>query len=162
MRREFQIEKTFIFFFAITVISFMSCDNRTEFEQYQKFEKQTWHRFNIIKFEVPVVDTRTAFDITLVIRHLPEFKIKELPVNATFYMPSGEIRSAEHIIKFTDKAGESLSECLGDLCDLSFILREGFVFPETGTVRVEIENKWPRLELPGILEVGLILQKSQK
>ena len=140
----------------------MSCDNRTEFEQYKKLENQSWNRFNIIKFEVPVNDIKTAFDITLVIRHLPEFKIKELPVNATFYMPSGEIRSAEHIIKFTDKAGESLSECLGDLCDLSFILREDFIFPETGTVRVEIENKWPRLELPGILEVGLILQKSQK
>jgi len=161
MRRGFQIEKTFIFFCAVTVISFMSCVNRTEFEQYQKFEKQSWNRFNIIKFEVPVNDIKTAFDITLVIRHLPEFKIKELPVNVTMYMPSGEIRSAEHIIKFTDNAGESLSECLGDLCDLSFVLRDGFIFPEIGTVRIEIENKWPRLELPGILEVGLILQKSQ-
>jgi gliding motility-associated lipoprotein GldH len=141
---------------------FFSCVSHIEFEQYKKFEKQSWNRFNIIKFEVPVDDTKNAFDITLVIRHLPEFKIKELPVNVTFYMPSGEIRSVEHIIKFTDNAGESLSECLGDLCDLSFMLREGFIFPDKGTVRVEIENKWPRLELPGILEVGLVLQKSQK
>ena len=150
-----------IFLFAFMVI-FFSCVSHIEFEQYKKFEKQSWNRFNIIKFEVLVNDIKTDFDITLVIRHLPEFKIKELPVNVTFYMPSGEIRSAEHIIKFTDNAGESLSECLGDLCDLSFMLRKGFIFPENGTVRVEIENKWPRLELPGILEVGLVLQKSQK
>jgi hypothetical protein len=76
-------------------------------------------------------------------------------------MPSGEMRSAEHIVKFTGKDGSNLSECLGDLCDLSFILRESFVFPETGTVRIEIENKWPRIELPGILEVGLVLKKAK-
>ena len=108
------------------------------------------------------MDTQNAFDIVLVIRHLPEFKIKELPVNVTIYLPSGEMRTAEHILNFTDKDGNSLSECLGDLCDITFPLREDFIFPEAGTVRIEIENKWPRLELPGILEVGLILEKSQK
>jgi gliding motility-associated lipoprotein GldH len=147
---------------SVIFFSVISCDSRTKFEQYQKFEKQTWHRFNIVKFEVPVTTTNDAFDMMLVIRHLPELKIKELPVNVTMYMPSGEMRSAEHIIKFTGDDGKPQSECLGDLCDLSFTFRQGFVFPETGKVRIEIENKWPRIELPGILEVGLMLQKSQK
>jgi gliding motility-associated lipoprotein GldH len=160
MRRGFQVEKTFIFFCAVTVISFMSCDNRTEFEQYQKFEKQSWNRFNILKFEVPVDDTQTAFDIILSLRHLPEFQIKEFPINLTIYMPSGEIRTAEQILNFIDNDGKTRSECLGDYCDIFFTLREDFVFQEKGTVRIEIENKWPRLELPGVLEVGLMIQKA--
>jgi gliding motility-associated lipoprotein GldH len=153
---KFKIVVALLLMFEVT-----SCLNQKEFEHYQKFAKQSWHRFNIIKFEVPVDNTQNAFDIVLVIRHLPELKIKELPVNVTMYMPSGEIRSAEHIIKFTDSNGEPQSKCLGDLCDLSFTIREGFIFPETGTVRIEIENKWPRIELPGILEIGLLV-KSHK
>ena len=136
------------------VITLFSCSPRKEFEQYQKLEKQSWNRFNILKFDVPVEDTLNSFDIAVVIRHLPEFKIKELPVNATFYMPSGEIRTADHVLSFTSKDGNSLSECLGDLCDISFTLRQDFIFPETGTVRIEIENKWPGLNCRGFWRWG--------
>lgn len=149
--------KIFYLLFFMCVI--ISCDNQKVFEEYQKFEKQSWHRFNILKFTVPVNDIQKPFKIDLIIRHLPEFRIKELPVNMTLYLPSGEIRTAEHILEFTTDNGESLSKCLGDLCDISFVLREEILFQETGTIRIEIENKWPKLELPGILEVGLILKK---
>jgi gliding motility-associated lipoprotein GldH len=139
----------------------ISCQNDKTFEQYKKLDKQSWNRFNILKFEIPVHDTQTPVDIVLAIRHLPEFQIRELPINMTIYMPSGEMRSAEEVLKFTEKDGKSRSECLGDLCDITFNLREDFTFSETGTVRIEIENKWPKVELPGILEVGLILRKSK-
>ena len=124
-------------------------------------EKQSWNRFNILKFEIPVNDTQSSVDIMLAIRHLPEFQVKELPINLTIYMPTGEMRSAEEVLNFTEKSGESRSECLGDLCDITFILREDFTFSEPGKVRIEIENKWPKVELPGILEVGLIARKSK-
>ena len=55
-------------------------------------DKQSWNRFNILKFEIPVNDTQTPVDIVLAIRHLPEFQIRELPINMTIYMPSGEMR----------------------------------------------------------------------
>jgi gliding motility-associated lipoprotein GldH len=149
------------FLLFLMVIALLSCNNRKEFEQYQKFEKQSWHRFNIVKFEVPVSDIRNPYNIELIIRHLPEFIIKDLPTNVTIYTPSGEMRTSEHILNFTGTDGKNLSKCLGDLCDITFNLREDFVFPEPGTYQIEIENKWPKLELPGILEVGLILEKSQ-
>ncbi len=152
----------FLFIF-LTGLSFcmISCQNDQIFKDYKKISKQSWNRFNILKFEIPVNDTQTPVDILLAIRHLPEFQIRELPVNVTIYMPSGEIRSAEDILRFKDKDGQILSECLGDLCDISFTLRKGFVFQEPGKVRIEIENKWPRVELPGILEVGLLIRHSK-
>lgn len=148
---------------VLTGLSFcmFSCRNDKIFEQYQKMEKQSWNRFNILKFEIPVNDTQSSVDIMLAIRHLPEFQVTELPINITIYLPTGEMRSAEEVLNFTEKSGESRSECLGDLCDITFILREDFTFSEPGKVRIEIENKWPKVELPGILEVGLIARKSK-
>jgi gliding motility-associated lipoprotein GldH len=145
----------------LTLVAFTACTQQKLFEQFQKFDKQSWNRFNILKFDVPVKDTINTFDIIFSIRHFPEFSIKELPINLTIYMPSGEMRTAEHLLIFTDKEGNKLSECLGDLCDISFPVRESFVFPESGTVRIEIENKWSKLDLPGIMEAGLILKRSK-
>jgi gliding motility-associated lipoprotein GldH len=162
MKPEYRISCLRIFYLFIFMIVILSCDNRKIFEEYQKFEKQSWHRFNILKFDVPVKDTQNAFQIELNIRHLPEFKIREMQINMTIYMPSGEIRTAEHTLSFTTKEGESLSECLGYLCDISFMLRNDFIFQEAGTYKFEIENKWPKLELPGILEVGLRINRSNK
>lgn len=144
-----------------TLVAFTTCTQQKFFEQYRKLDQQSWNRFNILKFEVPVKDTINTFDIIISIRHFPEFSVEELPINLTIYMPSGEMRTADHVLNFTDKEGNKLSECLGDLCDISFPVREGLVFPGTGTVRIEIENKWPKLELPGIMEAGLILKRSK-
>jgi gliding motility-associated lipoprotein GldH len=146
---------------SLMALILFSCGERKLFEQYQKFEKQSWHRFNILKFEVPVSDTINPYDIDLAIRHLPEFNVSEFNINMTIYLPSGEMRTAIHELKFTDKEGKQLSECLGDFCDLSLNLRKEFIFNSAGTVRIEIENKWSKIELPGILEVGLIIKKSK-
>ncbi|MBM3437443.1 MAG: hypothetical protein FJY07_14650 [Bacteroidetes bacterium] len=139
----------------------LSCSEKNVFEQYQKLDKQSWNRFNILKFEVPVTDSVNEFDVFLAIRHLPEFQVKEFTVNMTLYAPSGEVRTANHVIEFTDKEGNSLSECLGDFCDILIPLREDFVFPEKGTIRFEIENKYPKIELPGILEVGFVVKRTK-
>jgi len=155
--------KPHLLFILLAGLSFsmISCRSDKTFEQYKKLDKQSWNRFNILKFEIPISDTQTTVDIILALRHLPEFQIMELPINMTIYMPSGEMRTAEEVLKFIEKDGKRLSECLGDLCDITFNLREDFTFSETGTVRIEIENKWTKVELPGILEVGLILRTSE-
>lgn len=138
-----------------------SCGERILFEKYQKFETQSWNRFKILEFEIPVSDTINAFDIFMEIRHLPEFALQELKINLTIYMPSGEMRTADHLIEFTDQNGDRISQCLGDLCDLSVPLREDFIFPEPGTYRIAIENKYPKIELPGILEAGLAIKRPE-
>jgi gliding motility-associated lipoprotein GldH len=144
-----------------SAIALISCGKPKLFEQYQKFDYQSWNRFNILKFDVPVNDTIHEFDVILAIRHLPEFQVKGFNLNMTIYMPSGEMRTANHENIYYDKEGNRLSECLGDLCDISILLRKDFIFPERGIIRFEIENKYPKIELPGILEVGLIVKRSK-
>ncbi len=77
-------------------------------------------------------------------------------------MPSGEMRTADYSFKIKDKEGKILSECLGDYCDIKFLLRGGFRFSEPGIVKFEIENKMTKIETPGIIEVGLIIEKSKE
>ncbi|MCD4729327.1 MAG: gliding motility lipoprotein GldH [Bacteroidales bacterium] len=149
------------FWLLLVLLTFsFGCSNRKVFEEFKKFDKVSWHRFNYLEFEVPVEDTDSEFDIYISLRHLPEFPHKQLPVNFTIYSPSGEMRTADHMLELNDDEGNSLSKCLGDFCDVSILVREDFKFSETGTFKFRIENKWKKVDLPGIMEVGLLIKKS--
>jgi len=147
----------------IFIISFLltSCGNKTIFEEYRKFDNLSWQRFNYLNFEVPIENIDAEYDILIAIRHLPEIPYKEMKINITFYLPAGEMRTADHVFELVDKEGNSLSECLGDFCDVSFPVRKNFVFSEPGLVKFKIENKYTKTEMPGIMEVGLIIRKAE-
>ena len=148
----------YISLFLIFFIS--SCSDSKVFEDYHKFDDLSWNRFNNQKFDVPIEDTETEYDIFIAFRHLPGIPYKEIKINFTMHLPDGEFRTANHILELTDKEGNSLSNCLGDFCDISFPVRKGFTFSESGIVRFEIENKYTKVEMPGIVEVGLIIKKA--
>jgi len=148
---------------VIFVITFLlsSCGNRTVFEEYKKFDNLSWQRFDYLNFKVPIENTDAEYDILVAFRHLPEIPYREIRINFTFYLPSGEMRTSDHIFELVDKDGNKLSECLGDFCDISFPVRKNFVFSEPGIVKFQIENKYTKIEMPGIMEVGLILKRSK-
>ena len=101
-------KKVISFLSFIILLVLMSCSSRPVFEQYHKFSKMTWERFDYVKFNVPVENVDEEYDISLVIRHLPEFQLKTLPINFTMYMPSGEMRTFDTDLDFFDKDGKSL------------------------------------------------------
>jgi gliding motility-associated lipoprotein GldH len=140
----------------------VSCANNKVFEQYHKFEKFSWNRFDFVKFEVNIEDMETDYDIYLSFRHLPEYPYHNIDFNFTIYTPSDEMRTSDFEIDIFDKQGERLSECLGDYCDLKIPVRKGFRFSEPGLAKFEIENRMTKLETPGVIEVGLIIEKSGK
>jgi len=146
-------------FMALLFVSF-GCSQKKVFEEYKKFDKLSWYRFDILEFEVPVQNIETSYDIYIQLRHLPEFPHKQLPINFTIYSPTGEMRSADQLLELNDKEGNSLSKCLGDFCDVSIMVREGITFYEPGIYKFIIENKWKKVDLPGIMEVGLLIKKT--
>ncbi|NOX48906.1 MAG: gliding motility lipoprotein GldH [Chlorobi bacterium] len=148
--------------FAVAILLLISCSDQKVFEQYHKFEKFSWNRFEFVDFETQIEDTESEYDIYLNLRHLPEYPYRNFDFNFTIYTPSGEMRTSNYEIKLYDNQGNRLSECLGDYCDMKIPVRKGFRFSEPGTVKFEIENRMTKLETPGVMEVGLIIEKSEK
>lgn len=151
------------YYWLLLALFFVStgCDNQKVFEEYKKFENLSWYRFDFLEYEVQIEDVEKIYDIYISLRHLPEFPHKELPVNLTIYSPSGEMRTADYMLELNDDEGKSLSKCLGDLCDVSILVRKELKFSETGIFNFRLENKWKKVDLPGIMEVGLLIKKSE-
>lgn len=153
------MKKLFIVLAAF-VLAFTSCREPTVFREYRKIDNMSWNRFNFIEFEVPVEEgDKLDFDLTL--RHHTAFPYDKLFVNITFYLPDGEFRSANYAFDLKDKDGNWLADGMGELWDIELPIRSEMQFSETGTCKVRLENQYPKVETPGIIELGLIVKRSK-
>ena len=77
------MKRNLIFFGLVScLLLFLSgCTNQTIYKEFKEMETFTWQRFNFLEFEVTIKETDPVYDISLVFRHLPELKIKQLPIN---------------------------------------------------------------------------------
>lgn len=163
LNKNFAIEKINVILLIIGITFLLSCSGeKTIFEKYHQFPNLTWNRFEFVTFEVPVEDVSAAYDIFLTLRHIPEMQFPELVFNITMFLPGEEMRTADYTLGLFDSEGRQLSNCLGDLCDITMPIRQEFYFSEPGTVTIEIENKFTKMELPGMMKVGLIVKKAAK
>jgi gliding motility-associated lipoprotein GldH len=144
------------------IISFLlaSCGNKVVFRQYNKMENVSWNRFDIQHFDVPV-EKDDVLDFYLAIRHHTDFPFDKIWVNVTFYMPDGATRSRDYDFDLKDENGNWLGEGMGELWDIEFPLHKEMAFNKPGICKVRVENKNSKYETPGIVEVGLVVKKSE-
>jgi gliding motility-associated lipoprotein GldH len=153
------MKRLILFISALILIT--ACDSRTIYREYRKFDNVSWNRMNILKFEVPVT-AGEELDFSLFLRHHTDFPYDKLYVNITFYSPEGDMRTAEYDFKLKDDKGNWLADGMGELWDIELPIRQNMLFSAGGICKVQIENKYSKIETPGIVEVGLIARRSEK
>ncbi len=152
----------YLILFTLTTLTFSSCSNKPEFEQYHKFENNTWNRFDFVTFEFPVTDAKQEYDVYFVFRYLPDYPENKFKFVFTTYKPSGEMRSSEHRLWTISSDAKFQGKDKGDYIEIKTPVTEEISFPETGIAKFEIENKMTKLHTPGIYEAGLIIEKSKE
>ncbi len=146
-------------FAVLLLLLLFSCGQPVVFKEYKTFENVSWNRFDYLYFEFPV-KAGDKLDFYLALRHHTFLPYDFLDVNITFYMPGGEMRSAEYHFELKDKDGNWKADAMGELWDIELPIREDLAFYKDGVCKVRMENKMIRTETPGIVEVGLIARKS--
>lgn len=137
-----------------------SCNQAKIYEKHIDNDRITWNRFDVKTFKVNIEDVSTGYDFYVAIRHLTDVPFKFITIKFTIYTPSGEVRMMEHKILLKDDEGKLLGDGMGDLWDLVYPVREGLQFTEPGTCTVEISSTMSQANLPGIMQVGLIVKKA--
>lgn len=154
--------KTILAGLLTSIIILTSCYRESVvFREYIEMDNMTWNRFDILEFEVPVKEN-DVFDFKLFLRHHTDFPYDKLFVNITFYSPGGDMRSRDYDFDLKDYRGDWLAKGMGELWDVEILIRKEMPFFENGICKVRIENKYPKFDTPGIIEIGLIVQKSGK
>ena len=139
-----------------------SCSKQKVFEKYIDIENYKWKRTNVIKFDVPIEDVTTNYDVTLAIRHTSYYPYANIRVNVTTTYPAGDMRTKDHNVFLRNTDGTFKGEGAGDLWDITYPVMTDVTFPEKGTYVFEVQNVMPIIELSDIMDVGLIIRKAKK
>ncbi len=138
----------------------VSCDKAKIYEKHLDNDRITWNRFDVKTFKVDIEDISSSYDFYIAIRHITAFPLDHIDIEFNIYTPSGEVRLLEQTIKLKDGEGNWLGDGMGDMWDFTRLIREDFRFNEAGTCTVEISSTMPQADLPGILQVGLIVRRK--
>jgi gliding motility-associated lipoprotein GldH len=138
-----------------------SCDKAKVYEKYLDNERITWNRFDVKTFHVPIEDVSSSYDFYVVIRHVDAFPLDFLHLKFIISTASGETRTIDQKVMLKSKDGKWLGDGMGDLWDVSYLFRKGLKITEPGTCTLEISSAMSQADLPGIMQVGLVVRKGR-
>lgn len=152
--------KKTLFLISVVFVTLISCNPDRVFEQHNKIDNNTWNRFKSLKFNVKIEEAGN-YDILVAIRHANYYQFKNVNIDFAMYSPSGEERVMPVTLMLRGEDNKFLGEGSGDIWDISIPVMENVNMADTGTYRFEIDNVMPVYDLPGIMEVGLIIDPAK-
>ena len=145
--------------FIAFILVVIGCQEDQPNEVYYQFQNATWQRFNILGFEIQVEESDEPYKIIFFARHNQDFPYQALDFNMVMNTPSGEERINEYRLKVKSRAGKLLGNCDEEICEVAIVLKKEIYFNKSGLLVVDLENLTPRMETPGLLGVGVRIEK---
>jgi gliding motility-associated lipoprotein GldH len=152
-----------IYFYLLLLPLILSgCKKNHEIISYHKFYDRTWSRFEIIRFDIPIVDIVKPYDVLFFANHTKDYEFDNLGFNMVMTTPSGEERIKEYKFLLKNKTGGFTSTCNQDSCTATIVLKRGVHMEKKGMLRIEIETLIPRLQINALLGIGIRLVPSDQ
>lgn len=144
------MKKLVLFAFALFVI--LSCDKKQVYRDFENgIQSERWSEKDVKVHEFEIdVDNRN-YDVFIEISHVLGTEMNEFPVLFEVVKPDGTIEKGEVLVNFKN------SECLGDVCDVKFLVKEK-VKLNKGKYKVSFSPKSKFGFVPNIIGVGLSVE----
>ena len=152
--------KKIILFVPVLLIVMLACNPDRVFEQHNKIDDHTWNRFKSQKFNAKI-EKEGNYDIIVAIRHANYYQYKNVNIDFAMYSPNGEEKIKPVSLMLRGEDNKFVGEGSGDIWDFTFPVMENVHLLDTGIYRFEIDNVMPIYDLPGIMEVGLIIDPAK-
>ncbi len=140
-------------------IFFSSCDTNNIYNQYVNIPDDIWNMQNIVEFNPDIRDTSSIFNIYVHIRNTGEYPMSNLFLFVKTTSPQGFFVKDTFECVLTDYKGKWLGKGFGSVWNNKILYKENVIFPSTGNYLFQFEQAMRINELPGIIDVGLSIEK---
>ncbi len=148
--------------FITLLLFFGSCNQNRIYREYIKdFPAYHWSSKNVCEFSPKIEDTSVKYNIYFLLRHVYGFQNKNIKINVEIISPTGKTFSKDYVVQVFKNKKEYISDCGGDLCDLTTLIEKQFTFLEKGVYTVKIKNVSVLDPLLNVMEVGLAVEISE-
>lgn len=155
------MQKSLVPFCFLLLGSFFlfSCDSNRIFEKNHEIPGNNWAADQKIKFEVDITDTVSGNHVFINLRHAGNYSYSNLFlfINTTF--PDGKTTKDTAECILADDKGKWFGKGIGDMWEARILFKRNVRFSQSGTYVFEYEQAMRIDKLPGIMDVGLRIEK---
>ena len=144
----------------LLIVSVVSCNPDLVYERNQRIPGNEWSRYYISVFEVEITDTVAAHNLHINMRNTGEYPLSNLFLFISATSPGGSYNRDTIELILAGPSGKWTGRGFGSVWQNRFPYRQYVRFPERGIYKFEIEQAMRIEELPGILDVGLRVEKA--
>jgi gliding motility-associated lipoprotein GldH len=152
------IGKTLGLLILIALFSF-SCNKNRVYQKYIEIPNSVWEVGNVAQYEIDISDTISRHNVFVNIRNSSHYPFRNLWLFITTTAPNGFQDMDTFQVILADPNGKWLGDGLGDIWDSKLAYKKNIRFPQTGTYFMEIEQAMRIDKLPGIMDVGVTVEK---
>lgn len=144
---------------AVILLFTVSCNYHDNYSFNEEMPLEGWSRFNTPLFTPQISDTISSFDILVSIRNNRNYPYRNLFLFITTISPEGYSLRDTVEYQLADERGNWYGKGPGDIHNLSVPFRSNIKFPVPGEYSFKIEQGMRVDNLPGILDIGLLIKK---
>ncbi len=156
-----------LYYLIIVLLTLISCDHNTVFDQYNSVNKLGWHKDSVQVFSLPVMDTLKSHHIYFNLRNTNLYPYSNLFLISTLDYPNGkkQIDTLEYQMAMPN--GEWLGVG-GSVKENKLWFQESFKFKEKGNYQISVSQAMRSngsengvLYLKGITNIGLQIEVEE-
>ena len=153
----------------LLMLTFVSCDEKRVFDDYQSIPKNKWNKNQKISFSFTVKDTISSNNLFINIRNSNAYPFNNLFLITALSFPNGQkiIDTLEY--EMADVTGRFLGNGFTEIKENKLFYKENVQFPVIGTYTIEIAQAMRKngeitgvFFLEGITDVGFRVEKTNK
>lgn len=147
--------------FLLILLVLNSCDLSKVYENHIEIKEGIWNRYNRVTFNVPISDTLSTHNIFINIRHDSYYPRSNLFLFITTTAPNGNSVKDTFQIVLADNKGKWYGKGIGDIWSRQQPYKINVRFPVSGEYIFKCEQAMRMIDLPHIMDVGLIVEKAK-
>ncbi len=144
-----------------SILLFNSCNNNIVLKEFHSISNLLWDKSDKVVYKVNISDSLN-YNIIFPFRYVYENPYKTVSINIGIESPSGNQETIVHEFDIMDDSNMYIGAGAGDIWDLETNIKENYKFPESGEYTFTIWHNMPQEKFPFVMEVGLIIELSEK
>ena len=145
-----QIMKKYVILLVLFVT--LSCNKKQVYRNFEnEIEAQRWKESEIKTHSFEILEDDKTYNVFIEISHVLGSEMNEFPLKFEVIKPDGSIEKGEVVVNFKN------SECLGDICDVKFLVKEKLKMKK-GKYIVKFSPISKFGFVPNIIGVGLTIE----
>lgn len=138
-----------------------ACVRNVVFTDTAGIKGKTWAIADIPSFTVPVNDTLSNHNISLLLRTGSSYPYRNIYFFVTTTSPDGQRITDTLQYELADEKGNWFGRGFGDIHELRLPYRNNVFFPVKGDWRIDIQHGMRIGELKGVYDVGVRIEKAR-